>query len=733
MNVTERLRARVEARSAPLIQAPALPSLPYFGGGGGVTATQLQAATDSASVDISARFQKRMELAAEREDPAQYAEITRVCRLPMVGPLTPEEHEAFCLTNVLADQLARGWRLWPIQSDAVLTYEIYGGLFAPIGVGWGKTLISLMIAEKAFRKGRKKSLLLVPASVYPQLVNSNIPWARTKVPLSVPFHYMGGKSMPERRMIARSGRIGCYILPYSMLSTEDTITVDHEIGLLEAIAAETVIGDEIHYLSNRGARRTKRMLNWMIETQPEHCCMSGTITQKSVRDYHHLMKAALGRNAPLPLSPQLASEWGQVLDADAFFTDGMTGPIRPLVDWARAHFPGTDFAFDRSGFRKAYQLRLVTAPGVVSTGDSEIKTSLVMTNRPVLQPEKREGWAKLTDLITTVVDLFETPNGDEIEHRIHAHKWLKELTAGFYNELIWPTPEMIAKKLGCDDDEAQEHLARALTHHEAKQVYAKKLRKWLNAHDIPGADTPMTVGASMARDGAKVVGHELYQLWSAMKELEYEGMPERYGRAVRVCDYKVDAAIKWAKKQSEGALMWYQHQEIGEWLAELAAAEGLDYLHCPAGKSSNLALDLDQNPQNASKLLICSISAHWEGKNLQPMGPTYFCEWNQSAKYSEQVLGRNHRNGQMRDELAPVTCFTTDFDVMSFASTLNDALYIQQTMGTRQKLIYCGYDPMPPVFPPEILRERGFQLKQLSAEQRGLLEERFGCYKRKTT
>ena len=731
MNVTDRLRARIEAKQAPLVEAPALPSLPHFNAEAAVRPL-FEVSSPAQQVDANSRFAKRLELAAEREDPAQFAEVTRICRMPMVGPLTDEEHESYCRANVLADQFEQGWRLWPIQSEAVLAYEIYGGGFFPIGVGWGKTLISLLIAEKAYKKGIRKSLLLVPASVYPQLVNSNIPWARTKVPLSVPFLYLGGKSMADRRAISRSDRVGCYILPYSLLSTKDTITVDDEIGVLEAIDAGIVIGDEIHYLANRGARRTKRIVNWMTERQPEVCCMSGTITHKSVRDYHHLIKAALGQNSPLPLSPQLASEWGQVIDADAFFSDGQTGPVRPLVDWARAHRPDTDFSFDRSGFRKAYQLRLVTAPGVVSTGDSEIKTSLVMSNQPVKACDKREGWVVLQDFIEKVVDLYLTPNGDEIEHRIHAHKWLRELTAGFYNELIWPTAEMVQKRLDCEPEEAEEHLRKALEHHEAKQAYAKKLRKWLNAHDIPGADTPMTVGASMARDGAQLVGHDLYQTWKKMKDMEYEDMPERYGRAVRVCDFKVHAAVEWAKSLKEGALVWYQHQEMGRWFCEEAEKAGIDYLHCPAGSQSNLALDLDQNPQNASKVLVVSIDAHREGKNLQPMGPTYFLEWNQSARKMEQVLGRNHRNGQERDELAPVTCFTTDFDVMSFAATLNDALYIQQTMGNRQKLIYCGYDPMPPVFPPEILKERGFQSKELNAEQRKALEERFGDYKKTT-
>lgn len=740
MNITDRLRARIQAKADPLVQAPALPSLPHLIADVRPTAPQAVSPQQAPrALSAGDRLDARAYFAKQRPDVAQYAEIIRVCGLPLITDLAPEELEAYCLKNILADQFNAGWRLWPVQAMAVLSYEIYGGLFAPVGVGWGKTLISLMIAQKAFMAGHEKILLLVPASVYPQLVNSNIPWARTKVPLSVPFHGLGGKGMSDRRMISRSRRVGCYLMPYSQLSTEDARTAvdpqtnQEQQGLIEAINPTLIIGDEIHYLANRGSGRSKNIINWMIEHSPEMACMSGTITTKSVMDYHHLMKLSLKKNSPLPLSSHMATDWSQVLDADSYFCDGQTGPLQPLVDWARDNYPKEDFAFDRSGFRKAYRLRLASSPGVVSTGDSEIKTSLTLINQPVEKPEQYEGWEKLTELTNRVVELYETPNGDEIAHRIHSHKWLKELTAGFYNEYLWPTGPMIAKKEGVELEEAEQLLQLSLAHHEKKQAYGKALRRWLKDHEYPGLMTPNAVGNNMKHHGPDTVGFDLYRLWHDMKEHVFEDMPKRYKRAVRVCDFKISAAVAWCNKlkKGEGALVWYQHQEIGEWFMERALAEGgLDVLHCPAGNAANLALDLDQNPQNRNKILVCSISAHQEGKNLQPIGASYFLEWNQSARTSEQTLGRNHRQGQLRDELAPVTCLTTDFDQLSFASTLNDALYIQQTTNNRQKLIYCGYDPTPPVFPPEVLRERGFQSKSLTAEQRTLLEERFGDYRK---
>jgi hypothetical protein len=707
-----------------------MPSLPVYTAPAGDITYPVTPEEKQASINLNARMAMRARLAPTREDVAPSAEVIRICKMPLVGPITDEEFEAYCRDNILAEAYEKGFRFFRTQAEATLAYEIYGGLFAPIGVGWGKTLISLMIAQRAFLQGKRKTLLLLPASVYSQLVTSNIPWARMRVPLNVPLHLMGGLSMGSRRALTRSKKVGCYVMPYSQLSTKDTRTQDNEMGLIEAIDPELIIGDEIHYLANRDSARSKRMINWMIEKKLKLACMSGTITNKSVKDYHHLAKLALGNNCFLPLSPQLASEWAQVLDANSFYTDGQTGSIKPLVDWGRINHPTEDFPFDKSGFRKAYMLRMTSTPGVVCTGDLEIKTSLTICNRPIHGKEKYAGWEKLEELVSDVNDKWLTPNGDEIEHAIHTHKWLRELSAGFYNEYVWPTNEMVQKSHAVTEEEAGELLTNSLDHHDKKQAYSKLLRTWIRDRGVPGLDTPMGVGSNMTHHKDRDVGNVLYKSWLEMKGSDSEELPVRLKRAVRVCDYKVSNAIRWAQslKKDEGAVIWYAHKEMGLWAAELAEAAGLNFLHCPAGKKANDALELETRPENAKKILICSLKAHYIGKNLQPIGETYFLEWMQSAEVAEQSIGRNHRNGQMRDELNPVTCITTDFDEMAMASTLNDALYIAQTTSDRQKLVYCGFDPLPQVFPPELLRERGFQSKLLNEDQKQALEEKFGKY-----
>lgn len=660
----------------------------------------------------------RLNKARSDTNPKKFSEIERITNLPLSFMLEPEESEEYARTLTQAESYDKGWRPFDTQTSGVMAYELFGGLFGAIGVGWGKTILTLLVASKGWDKGIKRSIIFVPAGVYPQLWNNDLPAARSRVVISPQFHGLGGKNMQQRMALAKSGRKGVYVLPYSLLSTRDSNE------LLEAIKPGLIIADEAHLLKNRRAARTKRVMNYVADHKPEFVAVSGTITDKSILDYWHLIKAALGDNIPLPITQIMASEWSQVLDAKASPSAKQTGPIRPLVDWAREKFPEEQLPFDVTGFRRAYRMRLATAPGVVATSDHEIGTSLVFENKRVEYDQEDAGYVRMKDLIQQIEDEWLTPNGDEIEHAIHTHKWMFELCTGFYNELIWPEAEKFAKRKSIDLKKAIDILDRAREHHGLANEYSRQLRKWLDAFARPGMDTPLLVGREISMNAGKHVGPELAQAWKDMHDADFEGRPDRDSRTVRVCDYKIKDAVKTAESWTGGGILWYWHQGIGQWLAEACEEAGLDFLHCPAGAEHNKrVIDVE----NKNKIIIASISAHGEGKNLQHFKNQLFVQWYRNCKKAEQVLGRLHRNGQEADELIVQTNRTLMWDHENFGATLVDALYVHQSTGNRQKLIYGGYNPMPVVFPPEVLRERGFEgVQMLSKEQRELMEEKFG-------
>lgn len=659
-------------------------------------------------------IQNFIQEAKKNRNPHGYAEIDRIINhLGLSYPLTDRELEAYCAGNILSTAYARGFRLKMAQAEAFLAYEMYGVCFAPIGAGAGKTLVDVGLASRAYVRGIDKILLLIPPHVYYQFVARSLPWIRNQIPVQVPFICMGATTRSKRLAMANSNRAGCYVLPYSCLSTEDSVDV------LNAIKPGLIIADEAHRISSRRAARTRRIAKYIDEHDPGFIPLSGTITGKTVMEYHHLISWAMGVRSPLPRSAQMAAEWGQYIDAKAEYTGGEAGPIKLIVDWARQHFPKERIDEDIQGFRTAYRMRLVSAPGVVSTADSEVATSLYLCNEPAdTSNTNKAEWDKLNQLIKQVVDSYTTPNGDTIEHAIHTFRWLYELSSGFYNELVWPTTEAYAKRKGIPAKEAADIIARAQDHHDLSQIFAKLLRVWLRDHHRDHIDTPLLVRSDMQAHGAKNVGHELYDAWRDVKAAEFEGMPERDSNAIRVCDYKVKAAAKWAGSlpKGEGGIIWAWNQELVQWMHELI----------PGSVKADAGEESIGDPANAGKVYVASIAAHGEGKELQHFQHQYFAQWPRGARMAEQALARLHRLGQKADELTAVTNNTTLFDQMNFAACLIDALYIQQTTGNRQRVIYAGYDPLPVIFPPSVLRERGMNNKMLSTEHQQVLKDLFG-------
>jgi hypothetical protein len=96
---------------------------------------------------------------------------------------------------------------------------------------------------------------------------------------------------------------------------------------------------------------------------------------------------------------------------------------------------------------------------------------------------------------------------------------------------------------------------------------------------------------------------------------------------------------------------------------------------------------------------------------------------------AEQSIGRIHRNGQKRDKVQIYTDFCSEFDWGVFSATLNDAAYIHQTLGNKQRLMYAKYETVPKIIPREVLREWGAQMGATDEESQQLLKERFGGIK----
>lgn len=656
---------------------------------------------------------------SEANEEIRLGDIRRIVNLPIERWMDAPEFELFCRRNILAHAFEgvnqKPFRFFEPQANAIRAFHTYGKLFAPIGVGWGKTLICLAIAHHAFNNGTKKIALFVPPQVYNQLTERDIQWARKRIPFNVPVIGLYDGSKFQRRAKALSGNYGLYIVPYSTMSTKQGLE------MLWGIAPRLMMFDECHLLRHRNTARTRRIEDYLKKNKPAVVALSGTITNKGLMDYHHLIKYCLEDGMPLPMAVNTAQAWALVIDSGALPSDSMMGPVEPLVQWHRRNFSPKPAPDNITMIRGAFRTRLTTAPGVIATSDQDIGVSLLIANQPA-DTEGQEGFLEVERLMKMVDKEWLTPDGDEIPHAMLKYKWFYELTAGFYNRLVWPDAASYARRKNLKESVAEEEIEAAKTHHEALNLYHKKLRHFIAHKSYPGLDTPMVIGADMHQHGPKNVGNELFKAWKDAHDMEWDGMPTRMKSTVRVSPYKIKHAIRWAEQvRNDGGIIWVFNREIGKWAHELVIAAGFDCLFAPAGMNDEIA-----DERNAKRIVIASEGGHSIGKNLQHFSEQVCLQWPRSPALAEQMLGRTHRNGQQADELVVWTMNTTEFDHHLFASTLMDSVYIHQTTDVRQKVVYANYYPMPKIYPPEFLNERsGLDVKILTQEMRAALAERF--------
>jgi hypothetical protein len=653
--------------------------------------------------------------------PAAASDIERICAIPLQQPLTDEEYEAVNAFEVKPEAAANGFKLQRGQAEALYAFRDTKGLFAPLRVGAGKTLVSLRVVGIAFEQGIHRAALFVPPQVHSQLVDYDIQWARRRVSLGCTFFALGGKSKSHRAAIA-GGRRGCYIFPYSLLSASDASE------LLEKIRPELMVFDEAHMLKHRTSARTKRVWAYWKKYRPRVVTLSGTMTGKSLREFAHLLTMSLREGAPVPIDTGPVNEWANVIDSSQA-GDAPTwkqergtsaGPLRPLINWSRENFPRIEVDFTTQGFRNAFQNRLTTTPGVVSSPGDQIGTSLLFSNTR-LDHMKAEGGAEMERLLNDLERTWLSPDGDEIEHAMIIWKWKNELTAGIYNSLTWPTKEDAERR-----HIPWEIVERSIEYHEYRQLYHKTLRQWFTRHPHKaGLDTPFLIGQSMSKDEDKHVGRELYTAWLAMKQADFEGRIERDSNPVRVCSYKVDEAVRWMQTHPDKkGIVWFYHQDVGRWIYEKAQAAGIENaVYCPAGKAANEML---ADPQRADgKFLIASVTAHGTGKNLQFLTDQLFVQMPVSESRLEQAVGRTHRKGQAADVVTCHTLISNAIDEMALAACLNDATYVFEATGEDRKLLIASWDPVPTVYASEVLVRAGIQAKRLTARQQMMLQEKY--------
>lgn len=337
-------------------------------------------------------------------------ELARVLSLPRrVWSEESAEQVARELT-ILLRKANGSMVLRAVQAQALLETGIKGGLFAPIRVGGGKTLLSLLAP---LLLESRRPLLILPAKLIE-------------------------KTKREWRILATHWQIPNYI---QIKSYEWLGRIQAQRYLEEEYQPDCLILDEAHKVKNVKAAVTRRLVRFK-RNRPEVkvVAMSGTITKRSLKDFAHIIMWCLGaQNCPIPTGWTELEDWADALDESTNASDKKLGIgyLSLLCNEEERKEPDS-----LVGVRRAFGRRLSETKGVVSTAEGLLGCSLTIE---ALEVNVSKDTDDAFDLLRKT---WNTPDGWPLTDPLQVWRVARELSLGFYNR--WeprPPPDwMIARK-----------------------------------------------------------------------------------------------------------------------------------------------------------------------------------------------------------------------------------------------------------------------------------------------
>ena len=527
-------------------------------------------------------------------------------------------------------------RLNVTQAAAFEELHTCGGVLGIIGVGFGKSgigILSPMVVDS------RHAVLLIPPALRRKLFEKDLDqWAvHFQIPnvTGFPLYY---PSVKQRLTV----------VAYSELSQAKNS------DMLQRMPSDLIISDEAHNLKDKKSARTKRFLKAIGEHPARFVALSGTMSSKSIKDYGHLAKLALGEGSPLPLHPPTLEEWAGAIDSSPF--QSPAGALMKLCN------KGENV---RDGFGR----RLIETPGVVATTTASVACSLEINAIRVPVPAHIEG------MLQAVRDTAQRPDGEEAIDAIRQHQWLREIACGFYYRWIYPRGEPrdvidqwfdMRKKYF---KEVREKLKFSQTFLDSPANLDRAAIRWHDGYSHDGRRYP-----PKTKRGPAPVWESAY--WNAWREVRHSVKPDT--EAVWESDYIVKAAVEWARNNT--GLIWVQHRCLGE---SIAAALKLPYY---GGDG-----DIPELSEDGSRCAVLSIAANKDGQNLQKFSKNLVVTPITSGKDWEQMIGRTHRQGQQADTITVDVMLHTHEMARAMAKAIEDARYVEQTRHGPQKLCYADY------------------------------------------
>jgi len=544
--------------------------------------------------------------------------------------------------------------LWDVQREALWHIQAAQGAVVAIGVGHGKTYIGLLAGAVL---DADVVIVLCPPATLGQMTEA---LAQIDNEFVIP---------------------PTHLLSYGRYSRRDG---EREFMALvgdDPARRVLVVADEAHCLKNRTAARTKRFLRF-FRSRPSAklVAMSGTMTTRSLADFAHLAEIALGERSPLPRSQRQLKIWCRVFDAQR--ARGRHEAHRPVAGvvwmafaplWSKIHgshnpLDVRDVQKRRTMMREALASRLKHSAGMVITEQSSVGASLVLDRLPVTIPASISATLASLETVTTpnqravVVGAGISTARPLPDAAVPLERWrlAHQLSKGFYYRWAWPGGKVDTQWL------------------EARTAWGRVVGQELDRHAAAGYDSPLLVASRVSREaalGASQPKHVAWRAWAAVRE-----RPAPPTECVWLDLFLIEAVERWAASRKERVLVWYADVAVADKLSE----RGLTVLR--GGDEVIHAVN-----DESIRVLCLSAHAHATGLNLQAFGAQALLGLAGGARGIEQLLGRTHRAGQARDEVWAWLPLHTDALRDSWRKLTDDARYIEQATGARQKVCYAVY------------------------------------------
>jgi hypothetical protein len=512
--------------------------------------------------------------------------------------------------------------LRPVQAAALAELADYGGVFCTAPVGSGKALIS-MLAPAVLEAQRP--LLLIPAKLRR---------ATERVWLDMSKHW----KLPRTRVES-----------YEMLGRVQAAEY------LNNYRPDLIVSDEAHHCKNLKASSVRRLKRYIKENPTcRFVALSGTITNRTLHEYWHILAWCLRNHMPLPREWKEMCEWADAVDVKRDGDRIAPGALLQIcTPTERAEIEAVSkIDPDRatSILRLAYQRRLTGTPGVVSLFSQSVACSLSVE-------EKLIDLSHLEPYYQQLRTNWETPGGEPFEEAVEMWRHARELACGFYQ--IWDPPA------------PKDWLA-------ARRAWSAFVRDVLG-NPYSGCDSPLQVANAVV--SGRISDQGQYAAWSAVRKTF---KPNPVPVWIDDATLRVTADWLFAKGEPPG-IAWVEHVPFGQRLSQMT---GIPYFGAGGVDAEGRMIEDCRGP------CIASIAANATGRNLQHFSRNLMVSILPSGKIWEQVLGRTHRSGQDADEVTAEVLFGCWEQWIGFQHALGDARYIQETTGQPQKLLNCDLTVM---------------------------------------